>query len=279
MTALSEIAKYTSSIQELPKKDQSQLIHRKKRARRISQVSGGLSLAALASRSPQLTRATAGRIPKLARTGAVKRIVAAEPRATNASNTLGIMSLGTGAIGSFNYAGIQRAETKADEKAIKKRDDRFLRNYRNRISTDAEAGYQYLRHGRNVARADSAANAAISAGSTAAGVMAARVFRGPMRALTVGSDAVVAVHTGRNSAKSYQKQKRWNEHMNKIKARAYQRAADGEYGRDRVIGKALIPTGALKPKVLNGTRAGGVVRRGMTTYTRRGSIVGTGRSL
>lgn len=70
--------------------------------------------------------------------------------------------------------------------------------------------------------------------------------------------------------------------MDKIKARAYQRAADGQYGRSRPrpkVEKALIPTGALKPKVLNGTRAGGVVRRGMTTYTRRGSIVGTGRSL
>lgn len=251
MASLVEVAKYASSIQSLPEKEQRRLIRRKKTARHLSQVGGTLGLAALATRTPQFARVATSRSKTLTNSRALRRVIAAEPRATGLSNSLGVISIGTGSAGSFNYAGIQRAETKADERLIRKRDDKFLRQYRDRISPEGEHGYNELRRTRNRLRLD----AGLAAASTVVPVVG----------------AVPAYH-------AFQGARHYQERMDKIKARAYQRAADGEYGRGRrrpKVEKAL--PSAPRPKTGFGTRAGGIVRVGTKTFTRRGAIQGTGQ--
>jgi len=397
---LSEVAK-ASSISALPKDEQQQLVARKKKARRYSQIGGTLGLAALATRAPQGVKAATAHTPALRVRRPVRRLIAWEPRATNASNTLTTLGAGIGAMGSFNFAGMQRSEAKADEKQIKvrkrdehagrkvagagaglsaagvvvarsgrdrarrdlrpftddppnahgmlnsknvdalvarraaaggkirhhvlgikmpaprgynrvilgglsvptgavvagagglvgarnmvmnrrakvrKRDDAFLRRYRNRISPKAEEGYQHLREGRNQARSDTIGYGALSAGNAASGAKLLR--RHPVMA---GASIGSAVVLGRVARERGRKAKRWEDIMEShIRNRAYQRERDGQWGKDRLVetSKAMFPTGLVKPLVRPkspgyATRAGGIVRRGATTYTRRGSIAGT----
>ncbi len=340
MSSLSSVKKM-AAINELPKKEQQQLIQRRKKARHLSNVAGTLGLAALASRAPQITRAVTSATPSLRVKKPVRAILRAEPKATQVSDALGVASIGVGSANSFNWAKINRSEIKADEKSIrkgigftaklgkgklrptgrvkgwsdnhpgfvkkptvavnsrgearvirqpdrisgepsmmsnisearspydafevkrnvdfgdgritrvKKRDDKFLSEYRDRISPEAEEGYNTLRKLRNRYRLD-------------AGLAGASAFGVPL----VG--AVPAYH-------AYKDSKRIQElHMDKIKARAYQRKQDGVYGKGRKVEKGLIP---VKPRMSYGVRVGGIVRNGNKTFTRRGTIAGTGRAL
>lgn len=159
---------------------------------------------------------------------------------------------------------------------VDKRDDRFLRENRERISPKAEAGYEYLRAGRNRYRRNAATSGALSGVNAGLAVHSA-IKRQPVWAGAAGTLSVVS---GMNAYDSAQDAKRWNSKMDKIKARAYQRKADGIYGKGRMgetmdVAKAFgLP---LRPRLSYGTRVGGIVRRGSKTFTRRGSIVGTGR--
>lgn len=98
--------------------ERRKLVRRKRVGRDLSLVGGALGLTALALRSPEFARVAASRSRKLAGTKAVGRLAAKEPAATKASNTLGIAAIGSGSIGSFNYASQQRLEAKQVRKSL-----------------------------------------------------------------------------------------------------------------------------------------------------------------
>ena len=101
---------------ELARTDQRRLVRRKNSGKNLSIAGGTLGLAALGLRAPEAARALT-KIPKLNRTP-LKQIAAKEPGATKASNALGIAAIGTGSVGSFNYASQQKIEAKQFKKNL-----------------------------------------------------------------------------------------------------------------------------------------------------------------
>ena len=102
---------------QLTEDENARLVRHKKLGRDLSIAGGIMGLGALALRSPEAARVAASRSRRLARSPRVKRLIAREPQATKASNTLGIAAIGSGSIGSFNYAAQQRLEAKQVSKA------------------------------------------------------------------------------------------------------------------------------------------------------------------
>ena len=124
---------------------------------------------------------------------------------------------------------------------VGKNDDRFLREHRDRISPKAEAGYKYLRAGRNEAIGDSAwyGGTAALAGGGAAFQYGMRNYFPKKLAIGIGAtNAVLAGYSGVEAVRSGKKAHRWNSKMGLIRAKAKERAVAGEYGRDRVVAKA-----------------------------------------
>jgi len=260
---------------DLSSGETQELARRKGKGTKLALVGGSLGLAALGARVPEVAR-IAAKTSKTKNLRGLKTLAAKEPGATKASNALGIAAIGTGSIGSFNYAAQQKLERKQVEKGIPtegvmrglgkvrvlnqqskdhfmvldsrdtrrlvhrnnltftggkksskkkpsggeqltfgfgKSDDRFLRNHSDRISPEAEAGYRYLREGRNSSLKDMA--------------------KDPLRGVQHGKKAA-----------------RWNKKMTKIRAKGYQRASMDEYGSGREIGKAFIPVlGSRLPRM------------------------------
>ena len=103
-----------------------QKIHRSRtRARDLSLVGGTLGIAALGARSPEIAAAVARKSPKILAKPKVQRLVNFEPRATKASNALGIGAIGVGSAGSFNFAHLQSLQNKQD---VKKRQCKVTNN-------------------------------------------------------------------------------------------------------------------------------------------------------
>lgn len=118
----------------------------------------------------------------------------------------------------------------------KSNNDRFLREYGNRISPEAEKGYKYLKRGRNARTADAAISGGFAGLSGGLGVHALK--RGSKGWAAVGGagaalSSISAARSGRDAA-------RWNSKMGKIKAKGKERAAAGEYGNGRLVTKASI---------------------------------------
>lgn len=108
-----------------------------------------------------------------------------------------------------------------------KADDRFLRAYRDRISPSAEEGYKYLKRGRNVRMADAAVSSGFAGLSGGLGVRALKSGSkgwAAVGAAGAGLSGVSAIRSGRDAA-------RWDSKMVKIKAKAKERAAAGQYAR------------------------------------------------
>lgn len=105
------------AIVELPKTEQKQLISRKKKQSKYSLASAGLGLSAFGLKSPALVAAAAKRSKRLSSLKPVKSFAGHAPKADSYATNLGIASLGVGGMGSLNFARIQRAETKADQRA------------------------------------------------------------------------------------------------------------------------------------------------------------------
>lgn len=251
---------------DLTDDERNELLRRKRKGSRLSLAAGTMGVAALGLRAPELARA-AQKVPKVGGLRALKRVAAHEPAATKASNALGVAAIGTGSIGSFNYAAQQKLERKQVGKSLPsegvirgigkvrvlgqhskdhfmvldnrdvrrmvhrdrltftggkknpnagtqlrlfKSDDRFLRNHADRISPEAEAGYRHLREGRNNALKD------------------------------VAKDPRHAIEHGKKAA-------RWNKRMTKIRAKGYERASNGEYGKGREVEKGLVPKALVRP--------------------------------
>ena len=279
---------------DMPKADRDRLQQHRQIGRRLSIASGTMGLTALALRAPSAAGVITRRVPGAVKLKPLAALGRQSDKATRASNTLGVLAIGTGSAGSFNYAAQQKLERKQQELASKSyvgggigrrmhnpggipknrkallaevgKDDRFLRQYRQNISPSAEQGYTYLKHGRNTAIGTSAANAAFAGMSVAEGVRrlrrGARGWGAAHLALAVPS-AALAYTEGR-------KAKVWNAKMGKIKAKAYQRAAVGELGRDRVgkrdkrveyaeagTGAALLTAGVKGNKIFDAARSRG----------------------
>lgn len=83
----------------------------KKVGRDLSLVSGTLGLSALGLRAPAVAGAIARRSTKAMPT--VRRLAAQGERTTRASNTLGVLAIGSGSANSFNYAAQQKLENRA----------------------------------------------------------------------------------------------------------------------------------------------------------------------
>jgi hypothetical protein len=98
--------------------EQDSLVRRKERGTRISHAAGGLGVAALALRAPQAAKFALKRSERAWKLRPVLRAAMSEPKATAASNTLGVASIGTGSIGSFNYAAQQKLEAKQVKKSL-----------------------------------------------------------------------------------------------------------------------------------------------------------------
>lgn len=267
---------------DLQTAERERLVHHKKIGRDLSIASGTMGLAALALRGPRGANYVARKIPKAANGRLVRRIAEMEPKATNISDALVPMAIGTGAVGSFNYAAQQKLEAKQQQKMKNptvKKADRFLRQYGQNISTSAEHGYRDLKHRRNVDASMSAGNATISG---LAGVMGAQSgLRRGNRLATAAylTGSVMAGVEAANDAKSARGMQR---RMNKIKAKGKARAAVGELGRDRVAKGLLrvpkinytrrIGAGLTTPR----PRVGGLTRSPSGKIsTRRGSMPGT----
>lgn len=128
---------------------------------------------------------------------------------------------GAAAAGGAGYA--------AHRRHVAKSDDAFLREYRSRISPSAESGYEYLRHGRNKKRTWAVANA----GAAAVPVRAAALDIARKRYGSAAADAGVAGVLYANAGREARDASRWNGKMDKIKAKAKERAQAGVYGRER----------------------------------------------
>jgi len=156
----------------------------------------------------------------------------------------------------------ERAELAAGQ-PLSKRDDAFLRSRSDRISTKAEEGYRYLLEGRNAARRDAAAGgvgALAGAGGVALSLRNGR--KGVPLAVLSG---LAGVGSGVGGVAQGRKASVWESKMAKIRAKALEREALGEYGRDRVVVKRAPKEDDKGKKVALG--AAGVAGAGAALFT------------
>ena len=259
-------------------------LQRKKRARVMNYTAAGLGAAALAARAPAAGKTVARKLSLHSghRLHNWERHI---PAATKASNVLGIASLSTSAANSYNTGSMHNADIK---RARVVKSDRFLQQHRNRISHDAERGYLYLKRGRNQRAMSSAAGAIGAASGSYGAVLGANAYRkiGSKAALAGGiASGGLAIASGYHAVRRGKDAARWNSKMGKIKAKAYERAEQGVYGRPvqkpSDVAKALmrvspVPVGSPFPKGLlrrPAIRSGGIRRLasgGWSTF--RGSV-------
>jgi hypothetical protein len=155
---------------------------------------------------------------------------------------------------------------------VSKRDDKFLTQYRDRISPSAEEGYKYLKRGTRSRQFDAAGNAALGTGLLVhAGHIAAK--KRPMAALE-GLGGAIALKTASDSHADSQV---WNSKLGKIKAAAKQREIDNTWGKDRRVDVAKsiwvekgLSVGLPYPK---GIRRAAGIRAGHLMRTRTGKTV------
>lgn len=207
--------------------EQEKIISSKKKARKLSEVSGALGLTALGLRSPEIAASIARKAPKTRKS--LQKIIAKEPQYTKASNTLGIGAIGVGSIGSFNFARLQGLEAKR-ESNVAKRDDKFLREYKDRISPKAEASYNRMKATRNKQATIGTAEGALGGGLLAYGVKdIARGNRASAALSVLGGGLAINNASDRlSTAKGY------NRAIGGIKSKAKERAVLNQYGTGRV---------------------------------------------
>lgn len=193
------------------------------------------------------------------------------------------------ATGAASIEAERRRQNRVRARQVKKADDRFLRENRDRISPSAEKGYEYLRRGRNTARRQSATSGAVSAGN----LLGAGYYLKKKNPMMAGAASLLAVGSGANAVDRGLMAHRWNKQkMGPIKAKALSRKEAGLYAPGRgkqpvdttsrskarsddvakALWRARVP--GIKPSV----RPGGLMRLATgRTVTRRGAIPGAGR--
>ena len=156
---------------------------------------------------------------------------------------------------------------------VSKRDDKFLTQYRDRISPNAEAGYKHLRRGVKSRRLDAGTNAVLGAGLIGhAGHLTSK-----KHFYVAGLEGVGGALTLKSAHNSANDARVWNAKVNAIKAKAKQREAEGIYGKDRHVDMAKsimfekgLSVGLPYPK---GMRRAGGIRVGHLMHTRSGKTV------
>ena len=151
---------------DLTQAEQRRLSGHKQAGRYLSLAGGTLGVSALALRAPEAARA-ASRFQRLRRMPALRRVAAKEPAATKASNTLGVAAIGTGAVGSFNYAAQQKLEREAvvpTRKSLRSHADE--ESWRWRRTPEAAAVRQARRDLRNADWSKDIAYGAVGAAAT-----------------------------------------------------------------------------------------------------------------
>lgn len=113
-SGISKLDPGDAAINTLARHEQKQLVRRKRKQSTYSLASAGLGATALGLKAPALARFVARKVPKAP--GAA-RLGRHAPKADSMATNVGIGSLGVGSLGSLNFARIQRAETKADERS------------------------------------------------------------------------------------------------------------------------------------------------------------------
>lgn len=207
--------------------EQEKIISSKQRARKLSEVAGAMGLTALGLRSPEIAASVARKVPKTRKS--LQKIIAKEPAYTKASNTLGIGAIGTGSIGSFNFAHLQGLEAKRESR-VAKRDDKFLREYKDRISPKAEASYNRMKATRKKQATLAGAEGALGGGLLAYGAKdLARGNKGSA-ALSVLGGALAL----NNASDRLSTTKGYSRAIGGIKDKAKERAALNQYGTGRV---------------------------------------------
>jgi len=275
----------TLSKSDVPEYE-DKILNSKRRAKNFSRVAGTLGLAALGTRAPEIANYAVKKTPKLAANKHISTLISHEPKATKASNALGIGSIGVGSLGAFNNAHMQNLEVKQGKQrrassSIIKRDDKFLATHRDRISPKAEEGYKYLKHGANSRTFDAAAAGALGTGAIAYSVRDLRHKNKAGAALgtLAGAITLKEAHDNARAARA------WNAKANKIKAKAYEREAVGEWGKGRhvAVAKSLWDVEkaslALVPSVPKGLMRKPAIRAGHLMRTRSGKVVSVNGSI
>lgn len=100
-------------------KDQDRLRRRRRAGRGLSLAGGTMGLAALGLRAPSAAKVL---VRRGARGPGLAALAARDSAATGHSNTLGVLAVGTGSAGSFNYASQQKLERRKEEALSKAKD-------------------------------------------------------------------------------------------------------------------------------------------------------------
>lgn len=201
---------------------------------RAGLVFGGSSgLAALGLRVPGGARVLASRGVK----GAAK-VAAHEGKATRASNTLGVVSIGTGSAASFNGASQAKLERrKAREMTVAKalgdvgQRSHFPAPLASRVSPQAEASYNRMHRERRDMRNEAVGQGALAGLLTAAAGEQIRHRSGGKWSLA--ASAAGAATTAYGAARSARRARGRTRAMNTIESAARRRQHAGLYGAGR----------------------------------------------
>ena len=309
--------------------DANRLTAHKKAGRLLSLASGSMGVAALGLRAPSLAGVAVRRSARAKKVPALQRMAGRRGKATQASNTLGVLAIGTGSVGSFNYAAQQKLENARDKAFVNpggiskslvapgtwkraidltqaervivrnahlhrpaapdtaftprphprrarirqadgshrgarvvgyagdgrwnlldgeskriaqvgskpgdifftKRDDAFLRAYRQNISPSAEQGYKDLKSIRRQNRIQAGAEGTV--GALVGGLTISNVRRHGARLPTIAGLAGTGL-SALNSAYHARLARSQTRRIDKIKAKGFDRASRGELGPERV---------------------------------------------
>lgn len=198
---------------------------------RVGLASNVLGLAAGAAATGGALSSPALRSPSLENAGPVtRRLLRGKPLSPRGRRLIRAGAIGALTLQAANVGGdVVANRVLSRESGMSKRDDRFLRRYRDRISPAAEEGYRYLRSGRNARLG----NTAVSAGFAGlSGGLALHALRHGSKgwAAAGGAGALLSAAAASSSAKDAA---RWSSKMGKIRAKAREREAAGVYGMGR----------------------------------------------
>lgn len=161
-----------------------------------------------------------------------------------------------------------------------KRDDKFLRRYRDRISPDAERGYNSMRRQRNKDRAWAATQTGLTGINAAGTVAAIRARSKPFTVLGAGLTAFSGAQAVKHGAKArgYDKGP-----MEGIRRKARSREDAGLFGPGRGkepvdasskhVGKALVPRIPMPRSLPKGLRRTPTIRRSYVARRPSGRMV------
>lgn len=246
--------------------DTNRLTAHKKAGRLLSLASGSMGVAALGLRAPSLAGVAVRRSARAKKVPALQRMAGRRGKATQASNTLSVLAIGTGSVGSFNYAAQQKLENARDKAFVNpggirkslvapgtwKRDDAFLRAYRQNISPSAEQGYKDLKSIRRQNRIQAGAEGTV--GALVGGLTISNVRRHGARLPTIAGLAGTGL-SALNSAYHARSARSQTRRIDKIKAKGFDRASRGELGPERVgkrNGQHPVASGTLAAAGLAG---------------------------